>query len=730
MTRSQRNRKAIASLAAFAVIAGACGSGSSDEREEGPDSSSIESSEGGAPDSSAGDSSEDTDNPTSGQTGDQPETRSTPIDDFEEYAEGSEMPGDWSSFGNASGGVQQVSADDATAIEAPSGGSKILSWNFDANAAPGFGGIQKNFAEPQNWTGFTGVEFWYYGAGNGGELQIEIGEDLTSGDRTDVERYRTRSFFDRTEGWQLLQFPFDSFSPARFNPEPGNGVLDVLAVDHLMIAANSGDSGNGVAIDEVALYFDGSAFRDEEETPAKDVVETVEVVEDFEGYEGSPSVPATWFNYGNAGGGVSLVPDDDDKAREGQSGENKVLAWGFDADADPGYGGVGKEFAEPLNWTEFSGLEFWFFGSGEGGELQIEIGEDKTSDVERYRAPAFYDRDAGWQRIRLPFSSFSPGDYNPVPGNGILDLKKVYNIVFAANSGVSTEGVMIDDIVVYGDGTSNYQSSSSGEVATATEIDYESIPLLPAPEPIPAVAPPGMELVWSDEFDGDTINLDNWRFDQGGWGWGNGESQFYTDRPQNARVVDGMLVIEAWEEEYLGSYYTSARLLSQGLQEFQYGRIEARLNVPAGKGTWPAFWMLGTGFEHFAEDESLRWPNVGEIDIMEYVGREPDLVIGTVHGPGYAGAGGKSRWFRQDFNVADDWHTYAIEWDETGISWFFDGEEYASVGPDNIKRGEWVFDQPFFMLLNLAIGGTLGGYLDPELEFPLRYYADYVRVYQ
>lgn len=723
-------RHAIAALTAFAVIAGACGSGEGPDSEEGSDSTVIDSSESESTTPSQDDELGDGDPSESGQTDSQSEISSTLIDDFESYTESDEMPGDWESFGTASGGVQWVSAEGDETIDWPSGESHVLVWNFDASTPPGFGGIQRNFSEPQNWTGFTGVEFWFMGAGDGAELQIEIGEDFTSGDRTDVERYRTRSFFDRTKGWQLLRFPFDSFSPASFNPEPGNGTLDVLAVDHLMIAANSGDSGDGLAIDEVAVYLDGSPYREEEATPVPEIPETIEVIEDFEGYEGSPSVPATWFNYGNAGGGVSLLAEDDARARDGQSGENKVLAWGFDADADPGYGGVGKEWAEPLNWSAFSGLEFWFFGSGEGGELQIEIGEDKTTDVERYRAPAFYDRDAGWQRIRLPFSSFSPGEYNPVPGNGILDLKAVYNIVFAVNSGVSTEGVIIDDIAVYGEGSATSEGSTSGEVTTTVEIDYNAIPLIPAPEPIPPVAPPGMELVWSDEFDGDTINLDNWRFDQGGWGWGNGESQFYTDRPQNARVVDGMLVIEAWEEEYLGSYYTSARLLSQGLQEFQYGRIEARLKVPTGLGTWPAFWMLGADFEHFAEDENLRWPNVGEIDIMEYVGREPDLVIGTVHGPGYAGAGGKSRWFRQDFDIADDWHTYAIEWDETGISWFFDGEQYADVGPDNIKRGEWVFDQPFFMILNLAIGGTLGGYLDPELEFPLRYYADYVRVYQ
>ena len=239
-----------------------------------------------------------------------------------------------------------------------------------------------------------------------------------------------------------------------------------------------------------------------------------------------------------------------------------------------------------------------------------------------------------------------------------------------------------------------------------------------------------MELVWSDEFDGDEIDRDNWTFDLGGWGWGNGEAQYYTDREKNARVRNGLLVIELHQEQYEDNYYTSARLLSQDLQEFQYGYIEARLKVPAGKGTWPAFWMLGTGFEHHASDPARRWPFVGEIDIMEYIGRQPDLIMGTVHGPGYAGAGGKSQWHRQEFLIADDWHTYAIEWDETGIRWFFDGGQFFELTPDDLGRREWVFDKPFFMLLNLALGGNFGGNIGLDIEFPLQYYVDYVRVYQ
>ncbi len=254
---------------------------------------------------------------------------------------------------------------------------------------------------------------------------------------------------------------------------------------------------------------------------------------------------------------------------------------------------------------------------------------------------------------------------------------------------------------------------------------------IPTPIPIPIATDEGWELVWHDEFDGDSIDRSNWTFDIGGWGWGNGEAQFYTDRPENARVENGLLVIENRQERYENSYYTSARLLTQGLHTFQYGRIEARIKVPSGVGTWPAFWMLGDNFGRDTEDPTQsNWPNVGEIDIMEYVGREPDLVVGTVHGPGYAGAGGLTKWNRQDYPIGDDFHTFSIEWDFEGIRWFYDGELYYDLSRDAVGNREWVFDQPFFIIINLALGGTLGGTISLDTEFPQNLYVDYVRVYQ
>jgi beta-glucanase (GH16 family) len=246
-----------------------------------------------------------------------------------------------------------------------------------------------------------------------------------------------------------------------------------------------------------------------------------------------------------------------------------------------------------------------------------------------------------------------------------------------------------------------------------------------APEPAVIEVPEGWALTWSDEFDGRKIDTSNWTYDLGGGGWGNGEMQTYTDSANNARVEDGMLVITAQKEtlESGGFNFTSARLKTQGLQTFQYGRIEARIKVPPGAGLWPAFWMLGENFP------VVGWPDCGEIDIMEYVGREPDLIIGTLHGPGYSGALGLSQWNRQTFDIADDFHTYAIEWDENQISWFFDGEKYSTFTREDVGNRPWVFDQPFFIILNVAVGGTLGGIVAADTEFPAQYLIDYVRVF-
>jgi beta-glucanase (GH16 family) len=254
----------------------------------------------------------------------------------------------------------------------------------------------------------------------------------------------------------------------------------------------------------------------------------------------------------------------------------------------------------------------------------------------------------------------------------------------------------------------------------------------PAPTPTPVPSPTaeweraGWEIVWRDEFDGSELDLKNWTFDLGGGGWGNQEWQAYTDRSENVRLENGMLVIEAREEEatFSGRPYSSARIKTQGLHAWQYGRIEARLKLPYGQGIWPAFWMLGENITYKG------WPASGEIDIMEHIGREPDHIYATVHAPGYSGGNGVGTSITTSADsLRNDFHVYAIEWEENQIRWYFDDQEFFKITPEDVP-GEWIFDHPFFIILNLAVGGGWPGYPNTTTVFPQFMYVDYVRVYQ
>ena len=259
--------------------------------------------------------------------------------------------------------------------------------------------------------------------------------------------------------------------------------------------------------------------------------------------------------------------------------------------------------------------------------------------------------------------------------------------------------------------------------APTPTITPTPIPPTPMASPTYGWDSSGWKLAWSDEFNGTTIDPANWKFDKGGNGWGNAELEYYTDRPENARVENGNLVIEARRETYEGLMYTSARLNSRALQEFQYGRIEARLKLPSAQGIWPAFWTLGS---------NSSWPLGGEMDIMEYIGKVPDTIYQTVHGPGYSGTHGiGSHIVLNADSLKNDFHVYAIEWQENEIRWFIDAQEVFKVTPAQIPEGaQWVFDHPFFIILNLAVGGGWPGYPTSDTVFPQQYLIDYVRVYQ
>ena len=249
---------------------------------------------------------------------------------------------------------------------------------------------------------------------------------------------------------------------------------------------------------------------------------------------------------------------------------------------------------------------------------------------------------------------------------------------------------------------------------------------------------PPNKLVFADEFkgaSGSPVDSTKWAAQTGGNGWGNQELQYYTDSRENAYLDgNGRLIIKTIKQDLPLSYecwygqckYTSARLTTKNKFDQEYGRIEARIKIPRGTGMWPAFWLLGNDID------KVHWPQCGEIDIMENIGREPAIIHGTIHGPGYSGSNGIGSPYNLVKNkvFADDFHVYSTVWTKDQISFYVDRKLYKTITAKDLPSGkQWVYDHPFFMILNLAVGGNWGGPPDDATRFPQTMVVDYVRVY-
>ncbi len=244
--------------------------------------------------------------------------------------------------------------------------------------------------------------------------------------------------------------------------------------------------------------------------------------------------------------------------------------------------------------------------------------------------------------------------------------------------------------------------------------------------------PEGYELVWHDEFDGSTLDVTKWNIEVSAEGGGNNELQYYTDRSINCYVRNGFLILQALQERYTGPEgtrdYTSARINTRNKGDWTYGWFEIRAKLPYGKGLWPAIWMMPT------ESRYGSWPASGEIDIVELLGHEPDKVYGTIHYGGvypiHLQSGGTYR--LSEGNFATDFHVFALEWDTTSITWYIDGVPYQTQTSWSTQGHPYPapFDQRFFLILNVAVGGNWPGNPDPSTSFPQRMEVDYVRVFQ
>ncbi|RKH66957.1 glycoside hydrolase family 16 protein [Corallococcus llansteffanensis] len=250
------------------------------------------------------------------------------------------------------------------------------------------------------------------------------------------------------------------------------------------------------------------------------------------------------------------------------------------------------------------------------------------------------------------------------------------------------------------------------------------------PKPDTVLPGTGWTLIWQDEFEGSAGTLpakEKWAPDVGGDGWGNGQYEFNTARAENASLDgEGNLAITARRERYGNNDYTSARLNTKGRFQHAYGRYEARIKLPTGRGIWPAFWLLG------ADVDTKGWPACGEVDIMEHRGQIPSIVTSTLHGPGYSGGQSVGREHAVGGGTLQaDFHVYAVEWEPERLRFILDDTVFFEATPDTLPAGKkWVYDHPFFIILNVAVGGSYVGPPDAKTVFPQTMKVDYVRVYE
>ena len=652
--------------------------------------------------------------------------------------------------GSASAGVTTAGlAGDRPGAE---DGNTALELTLDVPSGS-WAGISHAFADdgvwtPQDWSGYQGVNFWFHGDGSGETLYVDVVENRPAGSTKDDAERHSATFTDDIAGWRFVELAWSDFS----RKDIGNGA-----------------PADGLTLEEVHGYALGAVTTS---GPQDYLVDRFAVWGD--------SLQDVPFLVGLDRGTYGVVEGDVATARVTLSRPSEVpvtvdYATVDSADrtqTEDGAAVAGRDYTATSGTLTFAPgqtLATFTVATTEDGKheldesVQVVLSDvtGGTADISGFARAAsisIADDDAADPRLVEDFES-APGLWRTQDAT-LESVRVLAGSADAYPGQAADEGVGRVDITGPGAQVRRdfaqpqdwsgeealsfwYRGTGSGEEVTLSLRDD-------------AAADPGpdgwTETVYRDDFDdaaGTAVDPTSWSNETGGWGWGNAEHQYYTPGSQNVwQDGEGNLEIELrpnTDESLWCSTngapcgYTSARIATQGKQEFLYGRIEARLKVPAGEGLWPAFWTLGNDFHE------VGWPQTGEIDIMEHVegdnGR-PWETFGTVHGPGYSGgqsigdkvclddAGAATSCpLTSGTAFSEDFHTYGVEWEPDRITWFLDGEPFGSVTPEELT-GEWVFDHPFFLIANMAIGGNFGGTIEEGLQLPASYLIDYISVEQ
>ncbi|AZC13140.1 carbohydrate binding domain-containing protein [Microbacterium sp. ABRD28] len=589
---------------------------------------------------------------------------------------------------------------------------------------------------PQDWSAYRGVGFWMKGTNSGAPMFVDLLDNRNPGSTVDdAERFSVQ-FVDDFTGWRFIELPFEDFARKNIgNGAPDDGltltevhgfgigveqtstpVTPIIRLDDLTLVGQS-DANRPLQLnfarstfvvaegDTAAVELRLSRVSEEDVTVsyATEVAEYRTSTEDlpatadrdFVPTSGTVTIPA-----GEQSAVIEVATIDDDKA---EVDETFVIRLSEPVGAELGMSAIGRVSITDTDVAPDGMLEDFESGAGllrPTGEAEISTREIAAGDDGAYEGQSSFEN--------------------------VLDIEGAGG--FARELEQSQDWSAREGLGFW------YRGAGDGRTVTVGLDDGTT----------ERVGPEGWELAWSDEFDapaGTPADERWWTYETGGWGWGNDELQYYTDSTENAaHDGEGNMVIttravedpaasglECW---YGPCEYTSARLITEGKVEALHGRIEARAQMPDGEpGIWPAIWSLGNDFR------DVGWPQTGEIDVMEYVGKLPDEIFGTIHGPGYSGGNAYGQTYDFGEDLSNRWLTFAVEWETEEIRWYVqleDGEEilFHTATPEDVAPSEWVYEHAFTFLMNMAVGGNFGGPLGADLTFPQELKVDYLRVFQ
>ncbi len=658
---------------------------------------------------------------------------------------------------NSTSAISTTDAAPAPTVPGRSSGNRVLKLDLNVIAWAGVTHAFENAGAttwvPQDWSAYEGISFYLYGTGAGTDLFMDVLDNRNPGStRDDAERW-SLAFKDDFTGWKLIQIPFANMTRKEIGngaPNDGFGLTEVHGWGFGTLGTGGAKS---YYLDDVSVY--GVA-------PIKPL-----------------TVGFSTLNYPITEGGAATVTAKLSKPSAAPVTVHYATTFG-PAIPNRDYTPVSGTLTFPANVTQQSftvqTLDDAKFQGERGVLVELSnptgglamgfppIARVNILDNETVYPPLLDDFETYpylWSATPpsgLSNPEIAAGDALALPGQGAYEhvlqvgpKARFYFPLAGMRSAAATPTVA--------------QTSSNGAQATyhfgrtfpigqdwraASGLSFwyygqnsnKAIQVNLANDQATPSNPANWQLVWSDEFNGDAGAAPNakvWGNEVGDGtaygitGWGNDELQYYTPGGENA-AADGqgnLVITTAAADGSLQCYYgpckyTSARLLTKNRFEVAYGRAEARVKVPVGAGLWPAFWMLGTDIDR------VGWPMTGEIDIMEHVGRLPNEIFGTLHGPGYSGGNSYGKVVNLGKPVADDFHTFAVEWQPDKITWLLDGVAYFTATPaDTFLAGkQWVYNHPFYMLLNVAVGGNFGGTVGSSTTFPQQTLVDYVRLYQ